>query len=58
MDKPRHPHVTRTWVVDRIRSPFLNPKKNAAARIVPAARHPQPPPVKKPASPRQGDTRT
>ena len=45
MDKPKHPHVIRTWVVDRIRSPFLNPQKFQTARMMPK-KHPMPPPPK------------
>lgn len=54
MDKPKQPHVTRTWVVDRIRSPFLNPKKYHTARIMPN-RHPMPPQPKNPSSPHPGE---
>ena len=50
MDKPRHPHVVRTWVVERTRHPVhtVPPRKNEDPRRPPVHGVPQPAKSKKP----------
>jgi hypothetical protein len=48
MDKPRHPHVVRTWTVERTRIPIRNPQNNKPKQNRRQGHSPQPPGGSKP----------
>ncbi len=60
MDRPRHPHVVRTWVVERTRHPIhsIPVPKHEDARHTPVFGIPRPVVKPKPDKPKTSGTET